>query len=49
MARVACQREKMSIEWVHFVLLFHSIQSYLPLTTAVESHNQGKLCFFSYM
>jgi len=44
MARVACHsREKMSIEWFHFVLLFHSIQYYFPQTTAVESHSQGKV------
>ncbi|OWF37267.1 transmembrane protein 131-like isoform X2 [Mizuhopecten yessoensis] len=41
MARVACHREKMSVEWFHFILLFHSIQNYFPHTTAVESHNQA--------
>lgn len=32
----------MSKEWLHFMLLFHTIQQYFQFTVAVESHNQGK-------
>jgi hypothetical protein len=44
MARGTCHnREKMSIEWFHFVLLFHTFLQNISLISAIESHSQGKI------
>jgi hypothetical protein len=44
MARGTCHnREKMSIEWFQFVLLFHTFLQNISLISAIESHSQGKI------
>lgn len=43
MARGTCHnREKMSKEWLHFVILFHTFLQNISHISAIESHSQGK-------